>query len=213
MNQEIQIYLNARKTILKMCEDRGYNVNPQLNSIGPIEFKIMFDHNDLDISNGISDTLEGRELKTYVKFLTPSIADMKTEDIIKQCNDYYFDEPFEQGKFRLIIVVAKFEKRHDKDLELYLNNKYIELHEVIKISINPTLHQYQPKFRLLSNEEALQIYKKYNASPQMMPAICIDDPINKYYHGLFHQMYEIKEEGIRIFYRIITSRRVNGEAK
>ena len=208
MNQDIQIYFNARKTILTMCRDRGYKVSESLNTIGPLEFKIMYEHNDLDIQTGISDVLEDRELFTYVKFLTPSTSDIKTEEIIKQCNDYYFSDEYENGKFRLIIVVPKFEKRHDRDLDLYLNHKYIELHEVGKISINPTIHKYQPHFRLLSNEEAVQIYKKYNASVQMMPSICIYDPINKYYHGLLHQIYEIQDT-TRTFYRVVLLRRMN----
>jgi DNA-directed RNA polymerase subunit H (RpoH/RPB5) len=211
MDSQIMLYYNARKTVLKMCEDRGYTVNSKLYSIGPMEFKTMYENSDLDISNNIIDG----DRKVYIKFST---INTKVEELLRHCYNYYNDthyneEAFNNGDYRIILVLSEFEKSHEKDIEKYLLHKYVELHEVKKLSINPSLHKYQPKFKLLSEDETKEIYKKYNASPHTMGSICIDDPINKYYHGLIHQMYEIKRGGngtpAGVFYRIVSPRRIN----
>ena len=208
---EAQIYFNAYKNILKMCKNRGYTVDDKLDTLGMMEFSSKFKHNDLDVNNGITDK---NNLRVHVKILTPSISDIKTDEIIRYYNDYFSETPYTEGKFRAIIIYpSENEKRREKDIENYSTHKYIEFHDVKKISIDIINHIYQPKFRLLSDEEKQNIYKKYNASAMTVGTMCINDPINKYYHGLVHDMYEIKRNGVGIFYRVVTPRMQNGKDK
>lgn len=130
------------------------------------------------------------------------------------------------GKLRLIILYrarlpnTSCATTQQMSLEMkYINDPYIEIHQVHDLYINPTHNKYQPIWRLITDQnEIKQIYQQYDATASMFGSVCIDDPINRYYRGRpldfegkrkYPDLYEIIRGGNTIFYRKVVNKLMN----
>jgi DNA-directed RNA polymerase subunit H (RpoH/RPB5) len=106
----------------------------------------------------------------------------------------------------------------------FIGHPLVEIFDVRHMFINPTKHIYQPKWRLMSDDEITQMLQRYEArtaqtSRTLLGSICIDDPINRYYGGRPQSrdkkgdVFEILRDGINIFYRKVISKKMNGKGE
>lgn len=217
-----RLYFGARKTCLEMIIDRGYLVPTHLSQLTEKEFNLSSSHH-MELT-GITDPKQ--QLPVIVK-LTKQVEKTSLKEEIGNFVLSTFPQgstklkDFELSKVsgvRLIII-------YDASIfpgfeEEYLDHRFVEVFDVRHMYINPIRHIYQPKFRLMDESEIIKMLKRYEADvPQpsrlMLPGICIDDPINRYYRGrppskdYKGDVYEITREGVNIFYRRVTSKRIN----
>jgi len=156
-----------------------------------------------------------------VKFLHPNIVPLREDsyknDVIAPIAKYFgidtdaVKSEVEKGTYRVIVFYnppasstspTKFEERHS-------NDKYFEVFSVRLMCANPIRHRYQPKFTLMTDTK--EITDKYDAKSIMLGAMCIDDPVNRYYGGQIGQVYEIVRNGTSIYYRRVVGKRMNLE--
>ena len=121
----IIMYYNARNTLIKMCEDRNYEVDNKLYSVNINEFMSLFNNNNINIHNGIVDNTDSnnKNIKIYIKFILPFFTS-KNEKIVDILNNYCFDnnandveEYYNKGKCRLIIILPQQYKYYEKDID------------------------------------------------------------------------------------------------
>jgi DNA-directed RNA polymerase subunit H (RpoH/RPB5) len=208
-----------------MMIDRGYDVPPSLLTVtidifDPTQHLEMADITDKDDNNVFVkmfyDAMKPADMKSEVKqFLTESGVDI----------DKDIEELSPEDKLHLIIVYDplggsattpyKFETEH-------IGHPFIEVFDVHKLFINPTKHIYQAKWRLMKDKEITELLRRYEAGMTqttriILPSVCIDDPMNRYYFGKIPSkdyrgdVYEIIRDGVSISYRKVCTRRMNAK--
>ena len=224
VSQLDHIFFNARKTCLEMLVDRKYQVPPHWNTLTENNFTIDQD----DVIYGITDL----QNKPVVVFLTNgSIA-----DTLKRLNNQLtklkingingIEDFMTFNQCHLIIIYDEDQDPKFTTLEgKCLDNPSVELFDVRRIAINPTKHIFQPKFRLMSEDEISKVLRYYEANSKhpsklLLGSICLDDPITRYYGGFppqenkpYGDVFEIIRDGSHIFYRKVTSKRMNLKTK
>jgi DNA-directed RNA polymerase subunit H (RpoH/RPB5) len=221
------LYFGARNTCLEMLRDRGCDVPAHLQ-LTEKEFGIMYDNDKLDII-GINDE---NKIPVYVKIVRHDSTVSKPSEYKRVLDEIAESTMFKKLgllgekdtgyqameillKSRSIHIIVIYNPRHQgkthsKYEEDHIGNNLLEVFNVYSLNINPTKHVYQPKFRLIKNQdEILSKYQKYDAKPILFSSICIDDPINRYYGGNLGELYEITRNGVNIFYRKIIGKRMN----
>ncbi len=192
---EINNLYRARKTVIEMISDRGYDNIETQKSIE--EFSTLYHTGKIDIH------IVNKEREIYIKFLKAykikpnSIRDMITE--IK-------DEIFTLKNNNLIIVTLT--KPNNTILKIkneYINIEFFWLNRLI---VNITHHQYVPKHELIKKEEIPLIMKKFNlADIYQLPLIDKNDPVCRYYNFKSGNICKItrmdKISGISIIYRLV----------
>lgn len=234
--QKSHLYFGARKTCLEMLRDRHYNVPDYLFGLTETQFNLNKDSyqkiNDITDDKGVpvyifmSESIEksalfdgvGAFLKSCgIDFINVKGKTVNNEENIKSING-----------IRLIIIYNAKDASSSlvKLNETYIGDpnkdaSFIEAFDVNMMYINPTKHIYQPKWRLMTESEILEVVQKYENNPtritkNLFASVCIDDPINRYYggqppskNGKSGDMYEIIRDGVNIFYRKVVSKRMN----
>jgi DNA-directed RNA polymerase subunit H (RpoH/RPB5) len=233
MEDFVKIYYGARGTCLQMFKDRGYLVPEVLDQVTQSEFDVMFEKKNMDIS-GVVDNSDGVDRPVYVKIVEPTKQFNKEADrksVYKDVSDYFerighptisdyksLNEALEDGEIRLIVIYnsrqsGQVQNKYEKDA---IPHSYLEVFQVHMMNINPTQNRYQPKFRLITDQaEITNIYRRYDAKPTVLGSICLDDPITRYYNAkpaasdrLAH-VFEINRGGTNIYYRKVTTKRMN----
>lgn len=206
---------------LQMCRDRKYKVTSE-NTYLP---EHLFNIDDMLVIDHISD-LENRQTLLILHTgndhdtITDSIIDtIKAHNLFK--SGYEYDENdglsvaiSKNSNAHIILVYDSQVLSTTKGFFTEPNDRsYFEPFDVNKIFINPTLHKYQPKWRLLSRDETKNILAHYDADGKrpLFGCICIDDPINLYYGGhppsannQYGDMYEIIRNSTSIYYRRVS---------
>lgn len=200
MSEVFKLYKNiydSRTHLLEMLEDRGYNVDSLKNFTSDEIKEMLSNHknNKFDISEEIGPldiilekntglpTIE----KVYVKYRLDSKF-KGTSSLTQQINDIF--DKFLTTKDTLIILnIAAIEMKpgiKDKTDEEFSNNLFIsknyfvQLFGIENFLVNISKHQFVPKHRILSKQEANEIITKYNCNDKNSPTIKRDDPQAKY---------------------------------
>jgi DNA-directed RNA polymerase subunit H (RpoH/RPB5) len=211
-------YYVARTTCLEMFRDRGYVVPQHLFDLTEMEFRSqdVFDFGGvMDLQNTPVFVImyTGNSRKDLFVHVVKSIH---LESVAKEKDDAE-DKVKNSSGFKLIII-------YDSDQIQRLESDYIgvvqhiEVFDVNHLLINPTKHIYQPKWRLMTEEEVTKLLNKYepnSTSRLVLGSVCLDDPMNRYYGGqpmsktYKGDVFEITRDGINIFYRKVTTKRMN----
>lgn len=185
----------ARKTVIEMISDRGYENTETEYSLE--EFTGLYHTGKIDIH------IVNKDKEIYIKFLTAfkikpnSIRDMITE--IK-------DEIFTLANNNLVIITLT----KPNNTILKIKNEYtnIEFFWLNRLIVNITQHQYVPKHELIKEAEVPGIMKKFNLSDiHQLPLIDKNDPVCRYYNFKSGNICKItrmdKISGISIIYRLV----------
>ena len=197
MDSSIVNLFRARKTILEMITDRGYEMTEPLDLTFDM-FKLKYHSNDIDIYIVNSD----REI--YFKFITVyKIKPNMIREIISQVNT----EIFTMENCRIVIVLLS--KPNNTILkiknEIYKNVEFFWLNRLI---VNITHHQYVPLHELIDSKEIPDIMKRYNLSSiHQLPLIDRNDPVSRYYNYKPGDICKITRKnhisGISVIYRLV----------
>jgi DNA-directed RNA polymerase subunit H (RpoH/RPB5) len=199
-----------------MVIDRGYRVPAPMMNVTEKDFNMTPQYLEM---RGITDPK--LELEVRIKLSTQTVKQEFMDDLRVFVNPK--QKTFDVGKidqFRLICVYdANMLKLDD-----YLTHPFVEFFDLHLMFVNPTKHIYQPKWRLMTEDEIIEMLKRYTAkstqpSRLQLGSICLDDPINRYYGGkppskdYKGDVYEIIRDGISVFYRKVVAKRMNLEKK
>ena len=216
---------NSRTHLLEMIEDRGYNVD-HLKNYTYDEIKTMLHEQyvgkfyltsdigplDIFLEKTVNSTIE----KIYVKYRLDSkfkgTANVKTQ--IAEIYEKHIstkDTLVMINVNRLLMKVGAKDKT-DEDFvnDLYTTKNYfIQLFGLENFLLNVSRHQFVPKHRILSKQEALDFLAKFNINLKNIPTIKRDDPQAKYIGLRPKQICEITAEnitsGITTRYRVCTN--------
>lgn len=232
--QKIHLYFGARKTSLEMLKDRHYNVPEYLFSLTEKQFG-----SETEKYFKISGITDNRGIPVYIKLYEGGDKSSLFADILDFLRSQLPETDIPIGKddetivkniknIRLFIIydstgVAQNLARLN---ETYIGDpnreaSFIEAFDVNFMYINPTKHVYQPKWRLMSEAEITEVMQRYedksaHLTRSLFASVCIDDPINRYYggkppskDGKGGDMYEIIRDGVNVFYRKVSSKKMN----
>lgn len=68
----------------------------------------------------------------------------------------------------------------------------IEYFDSYEIQQNITTHELQPKFKLLTDQEASRVKHMYGAKDEQLPKMLMDDPIRRYFGAKKGQVFQCK---------------------
>ena len=198
MNRLETNIFHARKTILEMMEDRGYDTSKHIKDI-PLELFI-----ETVADNNLEMVFEG-ENKLVVYFFTEikSISKKEFKSVCDKLISKYEDD------YLNIIMVFPNKASSSIKKEIILTPKYknVQLYELKHLIINITKHKLQPKFKVLTEDEITEIITKLSIPKEQFPKILITDPISRYYGVKIGQVFKITRQsysaGEYVTYRIV----------
>ena len=161
------------------------------------------------------------KIGTMINDLYLSVS--STEDVKeKKINIGWTEKEFNLHSLKNFRVIIVYNNKIASSAieEEYVLHPFVEVFDVNHLFVNPTKHIYQPSWRLMSQKEITELMSKYDARTSLARAkivlgsVCVDDPINKYYGGRPGvDVYEIIRDGTSIYYRKVTSKRMNIKKK
>lgn len=157
-SSEITEVFKARGNILKQLEFQGFNTT-DYNGSNINEVNSMFNSKQLDMLVKKQDS----EIKTYVKFhLSKSL---RLNNIQEYIEDLYSLEKILEPSDNLVIILK--DEPNDSLIKIVKNiweqqNIFIILYNIKRLQFNIIDHELVPKHRVMSEEEANEIKKKYN---------------------------------------------------
>ncbi|XP_063901756.1 uncharacterized protein LOC135121372 [Zophobas morio] len=194
-----------RKTILEMCNDRGYIV-PDLGMTMD-DFKIRFGE-EPDRSRLL--VLVQRKLEQSDRmycFFTPSYGGDKK--LRAQTIEAYSNQMEQDGVQRAILIVEHGVGPSAQKLinQLRSKNQFFEVFKDSELLVNITEHELVPKHEVISDEEKKILMERYRVRESQLPRISKNDPVARYY-GLSHgQVVKItrtsETAGRYVTYRIV----------
>ena len=205
-----QEYITIRANCLQMARDREWII---VEDSPPTKEQFEVQQN-LDLQF----IYQNKEI--YVKFIYSKLTNKSVfNTALSKVAQYYhmtaseYQEHLRAGSHHIIIIAPTVSKQYNDN---YLANETIELFTYDFFKINPTKHVYQPKFQLIKDPDAIrQIYLQLNATPDTIGAICLDDPIVRWYGALpasknrLPHIFKIIRQGQQIAYRQVSITRMN----
>ncbi|XP_010554476.1 PREDICTED: DNA-directed RNA polymerase V subunit 5C [Tarenaya hassleriana] len=195
-----RVYL-ARKTVLEMLHDRGYEVVDSELSCSLDEFRSSFgDKPNLERVRICVPLRDDPGRKMLVIF-------MGTEPItVKSIRAVRGQIAGSEGLHGLILVLQSKMNRFAQN-ELPTFPYKVETFMITDLLVNISKHVMQPKHEVLSEEEKARLLKKYGLEDKMLPRMLESDSFVKYY-GLekgqvVKFMYKAEPVGSFVTYRCI----------
>ncbi|KAL3632545.1 DNA-directed RNA polymerase V subunit 5A [Castilleja foliolosa] len=168
-------YYLARKTTLEMLKDRGFAVPSCEIELSLEEFRNKHggtpDADDLRISALHKDD---PSIKAMVIFCGQSIVKVNT---IRAISAMIVNK---ETLNRLILVVQnKITNQALKAVEQFTFK--VEIFHITDLLVNITKHELKPKHQVLTDEEKVNLLKKYSIDENQLPRMSQKDAIARYY--------------------------------
>lgn len=192
---ELTSLFQARKTVIEMLTDRGYQVDSELSCDKVSDFKQLYNEKKCDI-------LVKNPVSCYIKFvLLHKVRPNILRDYINQIREKHISEVED-----LIIVIRN--KPNSTLFKITKEFKNIQIFWLRNLIVNITHHKLNPQFRKLTEDEINTILNKYNISSRyQLPIMLNDDPISKYFgfkSGVVCEVSRIsKTNGEYVSYRCV----------
>ena len=166
----------SRKHILEMLKCRDYDISKYENQSHE-ELKILIANEDLDME------LENTQKKQlYVKYLI--LNKIKNTTLEKEINELILNRYLDKNNedFDLIFIIKDRKTVSlQKVIDSYIAKKYnIQVFWIKNLLYNVLEHDSVPKHRIITNEECIELKKKYNIQKNGMPLINRNDPVAQY---------------------------------
>ena len=136
-----------------------------------------------------------------VKIINQRITSISKSSGVSDFLNNYKTQP------KIIVVPAinpKTQSQVQSDTVTYPNTEIFLERELL---INLVDHVSQPKFKVLSEEEAKSVLDSYHAKRRDIPKILVGDPVSRYYNVRHGQMFRIirpsETSGEAVTYRIV----------
>lgn len=183
---ELYTRFSVRRTCLQMARDRGFDVDAENIDETFEEFKSRYKTElpeEADLSFVVKRD-DGVTLKLYyslenklgVKHIREQITDMETNGI----NDAIIVSKGPLTSSAVKTVMASI----NINVQPITKRRYVQIFEQAELVVNVTEHILVPKHELLSEDEKVELLKRYKLKAQQLPRMKVTDPVAKYY-GLF----------------------------
>ena len=164
----------ARRTVLQMLKDRGYEIED-------VDLDADFDTFTmtcftLSAMNGVYDHKgDGPRIRT--KFDMPVTHRLGKNEIMQ-----WIDEAERSGVRRVIIIMREdnVTSNMKQTLEQVRHRCHVELFNIKEVIINITEHELVPKHEVLSEQEKNDFLERYKVEPSQLPRILKTDPVVRY---------------------------------
>lgn len=227
-----QTFYGARTNVISMLIDRGY-MDQATGKTQDLQNRYMSyeEFNELFQADGVAMDLGGivtkENVPVYVKFVPKEVT--KDELFAKDGSGIFSDvanEAFQKEhlksepdlreflqEVKLIVVFVgsrnlkgRFTTTIEKSFTMpdYPN---IELWPVHRLQVNYANHILVKPHRILSEIEKQAVLFRFNLNVSMMPEMCIDDPLNRWYNGIPGDVYKVSR-GTAPHYVIVVSRKM-----
>ncbi|VDK21407.1 unnamed protein product [Taenia asiatica] len=205
MSDECETYKlwRIKKTILKMCHDRGYLVMQKELDQTLDEFKeaVGDPPSRKDLLMVVNHEEDPADM-LYVFFPEEDKVNMKTirayVDQMQQDHTYKAILVLRDGGLTPAAKTAISEMAHKYTLESFYENE---------LMVNITEHQLVPKHSVLTNEEKKELLDRYRLKESQLPKMQVSDPVARYYGLKRGQVVRINRPsetaGRYITYRIV----------
>jgi DNA-directed RNA polymerase subunit H (RpoH/RPB5) len=215
---EDHLFFGARQTCLEMIRDRHYRFPLSLLDATEAQFLRDKKHTTFFdfIGGGNGEIVDLNSRKTYIILSRTG----KAAEIVSEMRRY----DLQVGKleeitgYHVILVCDADATFVDK----FMGHPCVEVFDVRHIFVNPTKYKDQPKWKLMDKEEITEVLQRYESQSKqpsrvLLGSVCIDDPVNRYYggrppvKGFAGDVFEIRRDGLNIFYRKVISKHMNLE--
>lgn len=174
---EVSNFYRARKTMLELLKDRGYNVDLLEKNFPSLkEFKKKFNTKKRDFfhcchKNNINEII--------VQFIN---KEKLKPNILRENINYQIKNTFINSSKTYSYIAVTREKPNNSIKKIKQKHPFMELFWVKRLVINITKHKLVPKHIWLNEEEKIEFFKKYNIQDtNQIPIILRNDPIVLYY--------------------------------
>ncbi len=174
----------SRNIILEILKYRGFNVDDWTN-FSITEIQSMFNNKELDIL--VKNPTTNKKL--YVKYHLSgsksgtSMSRLGSSHIYDYVDDLFDIEEELDENDDLIIISKDKTNLTIRDLveQLYVKDKkFVNVYNFHDYLFNVLEHEMQPAFRILSNDEKIEIMKRYNIiKDKEFPDISRFDPVSQ----------------------------------
>ncbi|QHO04746.1 hypothetical protein S245_072121 [Arachis hypogaea] len=184
-------YFHARRTVLEMLRDRGYDVPDSELTRSLAEFRSLYGQIPDAETLRISVSLRSDPSKmVLVVFMGP--VDIIKKQTLKSIHDQIPDK----GKLNglLVIVQSKMTSYAKKELMESYPSK-VEIFEITDLLVNMAKHLLQPKYEVLTADEKQALLMKHNLEEKQLPLMLKTEAIARYYGWEKGQVVKITHTG------------------
>ncbi|XP_047318756.1 DNA-directed RNA polymerase V subunit 5A-like [Impatiens glandulifera] len=172
---ESQRYYLARRTALEMLKDRGYAVADSEITLSIKEFREIYGQSPETDRLKISTSLKSDPSKTVlVLFLGTGAVKVSS---IRSIGNQIMDK--DNLSLLILIVQSQVTNQAQKAVELFPFNA--EIFKIADLLVNVTKHALKPKHEVLTDDEKLELMKKYSLEEKQLPRMLLKDAIARYY--------------------------------
>ena len=179
-NEYIRQIYKSRNVLLDILKERGFNTD-DYSGFSISEIHAMYQNKQLDIL--LSKPLEEsvKEKKIYIKYnLSKTLRPNNTYDIIEDL--YNIEQMLKKSDDLIIIIKEEPNETLEKMLKHIWDQEkiFIIIINIQRLQFNILEHTLVPKHIVLSDEEAIEIKKKYNILDDThIPAISRFSPVSQ----------------------------------
>ena len=164
------------KTLNKMMEDRGFNVDATLKEISFSDW--LTKNNNRTTLNGIYYKKDINNSDAIVRLYFEYLEGFKIS-----ANDIgiFFTNMKEAKADSGIIIISGQLTSQAKQKLIDINYELqVECFNISELMVNITEHSYVPKHVLLNDEDKKLLLKRYKVKENQLPKILITDPVARY---------------------------------
>eukprot|EP00262_Sarcandra_glabra_P019209 TRINITY_DN715_c0_g1_i1.p1 TRINITY_DN715_c0_g1~~TRINITY_DN715_c0_g1_i1.p1 ORF type:complete len:216 (+),score=28.46 TRINITY_DN715_c0_g1_i1:66-713(+) len=168
-------YFRARRTVLEMLRDRGYNISTKDIQQSLDEFRNeqgeKIDLEKLRISASLTSDPSKKILVVFCG--TDSVKLSVIRAIYSQTN--------RDNLTRMILVLQSKMTPQARQATTEIFQFKVELFQITDLLVNITKHDLKPKHDILSPVEKKKLLKKYSLEDKQLPRMLETDAISRYY--------------------------------
>ncbi|KAK9056421.1 hypothetical protein SSX86_023782 [Deinandra increscens subsp. villosa] len=194
-------YYLARRTLLEMLRDRGYDISDSEIELTLPQFRDLHgQHIDVDRLRISASHASDSQDKILAVFCGTGVVKV---NVIRWIATQIMNK---QSLNRLIIVVqSHITNQAMKAVELFPFK--VEMFQITDLLVNITKHVLKPKHRVISDIEKEKLLKKFNLTEKQLPRMSQKDAIAQYYALEKGQVIEVTYNGeitgLHVTYRCI----------
>ncbi|MED6124466.1 hypothetical protein PIB30_059123 [Stylosanthes scabra] len=183
-------YFHARRTVLEMLHDRGYDVPETELTRSLAEFRSVYGQIPNAENLRISVSLRSDPSKMVLVFFMGPV-DVIRKETLKTIQDQIPDK----GRLNslLLIVQSKMTSYVKKALESFPYK--VEIIEITDLLVNMAMHVLQPKYEILTNDEKQALLTKHKLEGKQLPLMLQTEAIARYYELEKGQVVKITYTG------------------
>lgn len=207
--QETERLWRIRKTLMQMCHDRNYIVKQEELDQTLEEFKDEFGSKP-----SIGQPKRSELTILVMRYSDPSdqlivfFPDEKNSKVGVKTLGQYCERMQAEKIYRAILVVNSGMTPSAKSVVTDMLPKYVlEMFTEQELLINITEHELVPMHQVLTDEEKVELLKRYKITDNLLPRIQKSDPISRYYGVQSGQVFKIirrsETAGRYVTYRLV----------